>query len=340
MHLVPISIRGELYVGGEGVARGYLNRQELTAERFVPNPYGKIPGERLYRSGDHASWRRDRSLDYFGRLDHQVKVRGFRVELGEIEAALRESCGVKQATVVFRTVGGGEARLVAYVVPASDVAASNGSSIRYTEQLRETLKQRLPEYMVPSAFVLLHEIPLTPNGKIDHKALPEPDLNDNGREDSSRARSPEEEALCEIFSEVLKRERIGIEQNFFDSGGHSLIAAQAIARVRTVLGVELPLRALFEEPTVAGLAKRLARVRREGTGVVIPPLVKYARYGAEQLSFAQERLWFLDQLVRNNPFYNMPAALLIQGKLNLGALAGSLREVVRRHEALRTTFSN
>ncbi len=286
MQLVPVGVRGEIYVGGEGVARGYLNRPELTAERFVPNPYGKVAGERLYRSGDQASWRRDRSLDYFGRLDHQVKIRGFRVELGEIESALRDSCGVRQAAVVLRLVEGGDARLVAYVVPGSDTSESNGSSMS-AAQLRESLKQQLPEYMLPSAFVLLNEIPLTANGKVDHKALPEPNLDDGSIGNTLRARNAEEEALCEIFAEVLKRERIGIEQNFFEAGGHSLIAAQTIARVRTVLGVELPLRALFEAPTVAGLAKRVERARRSGKGLEVPPLVKRARRGAEQLSFAQ-----------------------------------------------------
>ena len=270
MQPVPVGVKGELYVGGNGVARGYLNRPGLTAERFLPHPFGEQEGERLYRSGDQARWRQDGGLDYFGRLDQQVKVRGFRVELGEIESALLEQPGVRQAHVVIRQLPGGDQRLVAYVVPAQGTTEEPSFAVTGADHMREALKRRLPDYMVPSAFVLLESLPLTPNGKLDRKALPDPYIESRAEVEQRNPESAEEELVSGIFAEVLKLERIGMEQSFFDVGGHSLLATQVISRLRNMFGVELPLRTLFESPTVAGLAERVRQMR--GTGQTSSPV--------------------------------------------------------------------
>jgi acyl carrier protein len=238
---VPVGVPGELYVGGGGVARGYLNRPELTAQRFVENPFG---GGKLYRTGDRVRWLADGTLDYMGRLDAQVKVRGFRIELGEIEAALRQAPGVTDCAVVVRE-DEGDRRLVAYIVGEAEA-----------EALRARVRQSLPEYMVPSAFVALDALPLTPNGKLDRKALPAPEY----AADTDRyvaPRTPVEEALAEIWAKMLRVERVGANDSFFELGGHSLLATRVVSRVREVFGVEVPLRALFEEPTVAEMARRV-----------------------------------------------------------------------------------
>ncbi|MFL5539298.1 MAG: amino acid adenylation domain-containing protein, partial [Longimicrobiaceae bacterium] len=245
---LPVGVAGELYLGGRGLARGYLGRPGLTAERFVPDPFSSAPGARLYRTGDRARWRADGTLEYLGRLDTQVKVRGFRIELGEVEAALRRSPGVTDCVVVAREHAPGDRRLVAYVVGGVE-----------TDALRAHLRQSLPEYMVPFAFVSLDRLPLTPNGKLDRKALPAPEY----AADADRyvaPRTPTEEALAGIWAEVLRLERVGVEESFFEVGGHSLLATQVVSRVRAVFGVELPLRALFETPTVAGLAPQVERL--------------------------------------------------------------------------------
>ncbi|HSG41035.1 MAG TPA: amino acid adenylation domain-containing protein, partial [Thermoanaerobaculia bacterium] len=313
----PAGVPGELLIGGAGLARGYLERPELTAERFVPDPSGE--GTRLYRTGDLARFRADGRLDHLGRLDHQVKVRGFRVELGEIEAELGRHPEVTAAVVVAR-----EDRLVAYVV--GDAPA---------EALRESLKSRLPAYMVPSAFVFLEALPLTPNGKVDRKALPEPGAGT--AELLAGPLTPAEELLAGIWCDVLGLERVGVHQDFFELGGHSLIATRVASRVRDVFGVEMHLRWLFETPTVSGLAARLGEARLDE--VVRPPLRPVSREGALPLSFAQERLWFLDRLEPGSAAYNMSAALRLDGVLDISALARTLDEIARRHEVLRTTFA-
>jgi amino acid adenylation domain-containing protein len=241
---VPIGAPGELYVGGAGVARGYLNRPELTAERFVDDPFA--PG-RLYRTGDRVRWMADGTLEYLGRLDEQVKIRGFRIELGEIEVRLAQHPDVREAVVLAREDVPGDRRLVAYVVGAAGADA-----------LREHLRQRLPEYMVPSTFVVLDRLPLTANGKVDRKALPAPELA-SAEERYVAPRTPVEETLAGIWAEVLHLERVGVEESFFDLGGHSLLATRVVSRVREVFNVELPLRALFEHRTVEGLARVLAQ---------------------------------------------------------------------------------
>jgi amino acid adenylation domain-containing protein len=321
----PVGVPGELYVGGAGVVRGYLGRPELTAERFVPDPFAAEPGGRLYRTGDRARWRADGSLEYLGRLDGQVKIRGFRIEPGEVEAALRRNPGVTDCVVVVREDRPGDRRLVAYVVGGVEMDA-----------LRAHARQSLPEYMVPSAFVALDLLPLTPNGKLDRKALPAPEIG-SAEESSVAPRTPVEEVLAGVWAEVLGRERVGVEESFFDLGGHSLLATRVVSRIRAVLGVELPLRALFEGPTIAELAGRVEEIRRADLPA-LPPVVPTGRTGALPLSFAQERLWFLDRLEPGSTAYNIPVAWRLGGALDQAALERALGEIVRRHEALRTVF--
>ena len=243
---VPVGVPGELYIGGVQVGRGYWGRPELTAERFIPDPF--VPGGRLYKTGDLSRWLPDGVIEYLGRNDFQVKVRGLRIELGEIEAALSEHPTVGQAVVVSREETPGDVRLVAYLVPRADASPS-------AADLRGFLKDRLPEYMVPSAFVVLPSLPLNPSGKVDRKALPAPERGGGEAAAYEAPRTPTEETLAGIFAEVLKVPRAGIRDDFFELGGHSLLAIQLLSRVRAVLGVELPVRALFENRTVAALAE-------------------------------------------------------------------------------------
>jgi amino acid adenylation domain-containing protein len=322
----PAGVPGELLIGGAGVARGYLGRAGLTAERFVPDPFGAEPGARLYRTGDRARWRMDGTLEFLGRTDFQVKIRGFRIEPGEIEAVLSAHAEVREARVLVWEDALGEQRLVAYVVGGADA-----------DELREHLRRSLPDYMVPAAFVALDALPLTPNGKLDRKALPAPDLASAGGRYVA-PRTPTEEVLAGIWAEVLRLERVGVEESFFELGGHSLLAIRVVSRVRDVFAVELPLRALFEGPTVAELAGRVEEMRRAGLPV-LPPVVPAERTGALPLSFAQERLWFIDRMEPGSAVYNMPVARRLGGVLDVAALERSLGEIIRRHEALRTTFT-
>src|SRR6185312_2620547 len=343
---LPVGVPGELLLAGRGLARGYLGRPELTAEKFVPDPFASEPGARLYRTGDLARWLPTAELEFLGRIDHQVKVRGFRIELGEIEAALHAHPAVRETVVVARESrasggAGAEARdltLVAYVA-----AREAGSFPAFPAELREHLRAKLPLYMVPAAWVALNALPLTPNGKVDRRALPEPAAETGGR---TPPRTPEEELLAGIWQEVLGVGEVGAFDNFFELGGHSLLATRVVARAARAFGVELPLRALFEAPTVAALAARLAAARGAGLLRGAPPVPRSRLDGeaAEQpLSFAQERLWFLDRLEPGGSAYNVPAALRIEagpaGRLDPAALAAALGEVVRRHEALRTVFA-
>jgi acyl carrier protein len=326
--LAPFGVRGELHVGGIGVARGYLGRPDLTAERFVPDPFGAASGGRLYRTGDMVRYLPDGNLEFLGRIDQQVKVRGFRIEPGEIEAALREHPAVREAAVVARPEPSGNLRLVAYVV-------LHRTDPTDPSDLRAFLAHRLPPHMVPSAFVALDALPLTPTGKLDRKALPEPEVEAAATSSTMAPRTPEEELLTGITARLLGLSRVGAGDNFFALGGHSLLAARLISRVRDALGVELPLRALFEEPTLGGLASRLSEARRTEP---VPPLVPRTRPEEIPLSFAQERLWLVDQLAPGTAAYNMPLAVRLDGDLDPAALARSLEEIVWRHETLRTTF--
>jgi amino acid adenylation domain-containing protein/non-ribosomal peptide synthase protein (TIGR01720 family) len=320
---VPAGVPGELFIGGAQVARGYLNRPALTAERFVPDAFAAEPGARMYRSGDAVRWRADGTLDYLGRLDAQVKVRGFRIELGEIEAALRGHDSVRECVVVVREDAPGDRRLVAYVVGAVDA-----------DELRAHLRRGLPEYMVPAAFVAMDALPLTANGKLDRRALPAP----AAAEDAYVApRTPTEEVVAGVWAEVLRLDRVGVDESFFALGGHSLLATRVVSRIREVLGAELPLRALFEAPTVAELAARVEALRGDAQPR-LAPVVRVERGDSAPLSFAQERLWFLDRLEGGSSAYNIPAGLRLSGALDAEALERALGEIVRRHEALRTVF--
>jgi amino acid adenylation domain-containing protein len=270
---VPVGVPGELYLGGDGLARGYLRRPALTAERFLPDPFrpasGSEPGGRLYRTGDRARWLAGGTLEFLGRLDDQVKLSGYRIEPGEIETVLVQHPEVRAAAVIAREDWPGDRRLVAYVVPAGRLEA--------VSELRTFLQQRLPDYMVPSVFVALDQLPLSPNGKIDRRSLPAPQAATPQQGRFIAPRTPAEELLAGLWASVLRLERVSVEDNFFALGGHSLLATQVISRVRTAFGVELPLRALFEDPTVAGLARRVTLGLETAASSLAPPLVRLPR---------------------------------------------------------------
>ena len=402
---VPVGVPGELYIGGACLAHGYLNRSALTAERFIPHPFNREPGARLYKTGDLARYLKDGEIEFIGRNDFQVKIRGMRIELGEIEVTLRQHEGVRDCVVTVRQdAPGGEKRLAAYVIAHPDQVVE-------ARQLRDYLRGRLPEHMLPSAFVLLEAFPLTTSGKIDRLALPAPERNLETGDGYVAPRGALEEVLSTIFSEVLQLERVGVRDNFFDLGGHSLLATQIASRVREAFRVEVALRKIFETPTVEGLAQSLLEdegERIERTAELLlqlsslsdeeaesldhgvdkgaseaedairasdtierrrePPAEKWvspetppreegaagaAGEGVSEavgkraaraartapLSFAQQRLWFLDQYEPENILYNIPAAIRLKGPLNIAALERSLNEILRRHEALRTTFA-
>jgi len=323
----PYGIPGELYIGGDGLARGYWNRTELTAARFVPDPFSSKPGARLYRTGDRVRFLPDGSLAFLGRLDDQVKVRGFRIELGEIEAALRQHPAVIDCIVIAREDVSGNKRLIGYVVVGTAAAPS-------VAELRSLLATSLPEYMVPHVFVMLDALPITPNGKVNRNALPVPD-DLVEQVEYVAPRTATERILAAIWSDVLHIEQIGVTHNFFALGGHSLLATQIVSRVRQSMDVELPLRSIFEAPTIEGLAKRIAGTEHSAQLTVIP---RVPREQSLPLSFAQERLWFLDQLEPGNPQYNGPLPMRLKGLLNPAAMQGAINAIIQRHEVLRTTF--
>ncbi|PWU11731.1 MAG: hypothetical protein C5B50_22825 [Verrucomicrobia bacterium] len=378
MKPVPAGAAGEICIGGVGLARGYLNRPELTAEKFVQNPFkqsrdregassGGIPGsagisvrensggetraqdaraprQRLYRTGDLGRWREDGQLEYVGRLDNQVKLRGYRIELGEIEAVLREHPAVGEAVVVARgfqitsdrsdrsdrSDESADKRLVAYLV------ARAGAELSESE-LRQWVIKKLPAYMEPAYFVELESFPLTPNGKIDRKALPAPPERSAGGREIVPPRSPAEEKLAAIWREVLGIAQVGINESFFALGGHSLLAVQIISRVREAFGAELPLSSLFDAPTIEALAQSLSSGRWNSLGSALS-LERAPRDRPLPASFVQKRLWILHQLAPNSPAYHVPVALRLKGSLQIQSLEDALNDVVRRHEALRTTF--
>jgi amino acid adenylation domain-containing protein len=330
---VPIGIPGELHLGGAGLARGYLNRPELTEEKFISHPFNNEPGTRLYKTGDLVRYLADGNIEFLGRIDHQVKVRGNRIELGEIESILGQHPNVREVVVTAREDVPGDKRLFAYVVPNQEQATT-------PRDLRHFLKDKLPNYMMPSAFVVLDKLPRTPNGKVDRRALPVPDKARPDLEETFVApRTPVEEVLVGIWAEVLRLDKVGVQDNFFELGGHSLLATQVISRVRDAFSVELSLYSLFEAPTISSLGEKIEAARREGLGLQVPPILPRTINENLPLSFAQQRLWFLDQLVPDAPIYNIPLAYRVTGQLNVGALEQSLGKIVRRHEALRTTFA-
>src|SRR6185295_11266934 len=327
---VPVGVAGELYLGGQQVGRGYHGRPDLTAERFQPDPFGPESGGRLYRTGDLARWSPDGNLEFLGRSDDQVKVRGFRIELGEIETALAGLPGVAQAAAALS--GEGEARrLVAWVVPQSGAGPFDAA------EMRTALRRSLPEYMVPSAVVEIPALPLTPNGKLDRRALPDP-----GQPSPAAGyvppRDPVEEELAAIWARLLRVERVGIHDNFFALGGHSLTGTRVLAAVREAFGVDVPLRTLFERPTVAELA--LAVESRDEAGATFDRIPRLPRDTDRfPVSASQLREWLLDRLLPGGGAFNIPGATRVLGPLDRAVLTRSLREIVRRHESLRTTFA-
>ena len=332
---LPIGVPGELYIGGAGLARGYLNRPELTAEKFVGNPFSDHAESRLYRTGDLCRWRADGNLEFLGRLDDQVKLRGFRIELGEIEAVLNEHADVAQNVVILREDCPGDKRLVAYCVPAA------GTGLKLSE-LRNHLRNRLPEYMLPAAFVELKSFPLTSSGKINRRGLPAPDDSRPDLETHYVApRTPIEQQLASIWAEVLGIDAIGIHDNFFALGGHSLLATRVNARISSAFQVDLPLRKLFEAPTIAEFASEIETLRSGGLIARSTALTRVDRDQIDRLplSFAQQRLWFLEQMEGELTAYNMPYGWKLRGSLDVEALRRALEEIVQRHEPLRTTFA-
>jgi amino acid adenylation domain-containing protein len=318
---VPIGVTGEIHVGGAGVGRGYLGRPDLTAERFVPDPHE--PGARRYRTGDLARRRPDGALEFLGRRDHQIKVRGLRIEPEEVEAALSECPGVHEAAVVAR-----DGALVAYVI-AEELGA-----------LRSALAARLPAFLIPSSFVRVDKLPRTSSGKVDRRALAQREMQAAALPEAGfePPRTPVEEQVAAIWSEVLDRPRIGAHDDFFALGGHSLLALQVTGRLREAFGIEIPLRRLFEAPTLDAVAREVETALLAGPGRMPPPLVRVSRDREIPLSFSQESLWLLHQLDPESPAYNVPAAVRVSGRLDPAALERTLSEIVRRHEALRTTF--
>ena len=319
LQAVPVGVVGELYVAGAGVAYGYVRRGGLTASRFVACPFGER-GTRMYRTGDLVRWGADGQLQYLGRADEQVKIRGYRIELGEVQAALAGCAGVDQAAVIAREDRPGDKRLVGYITGTADPA-----------EIRAALAEQLPAYMVPTAVMMLDALPLTVNGKLDKRALPAPKYRD-----ADRYRPPgtvTEGILAGIYAQVLGLERVGVDDSFFDSGGDSLSAMRVIAAINKSFDAGLSVRALFEAPTVAQLASRIAV---DGGG--LEPLVPMKRPAVVPLSYAQNRLWFIDQLQGPSPIYNMAVALRLRGRLDADALGAALADVVGRHESLRTVF--
>jgi amino acid adenylation domain-containing protein len=335
---VPIVVPGELHIGGAGLARGYINRPALTAERFVPHPFSREPGARLYKTGDLARFRPDGQIEVLGRRDRQAKVRGFRIEPGEIEAALVAHPDVREAAVVTREESPGQKRLVAYTVAAGERSPD-------ADALRSHLKARLPAYMLPSAFVTLDALPLTPSGKVDRRRLPAPGAS---RPEIGQGyiapRTELEKMLAEMWQSVLRVSDVGVHDNFFDLGGDSIHAAIFVNSLQKRLGIVVYVVALFDAPTVAALAAHL----EEQHASTLPsrneltPIRPLARDGASEfpLSFAQQRLWFIDRLAIDSAFYNIPQALRLNGRLDVPSLERSLNEILRRHEALRTSITD
>jgi len=337
---VPIGAIGELFIGGVGLARGYLNRPGLTAENFIANPLSKKPGERLYRTGDLARYLPDGNIEFIGRVDHQVKIRGFRIELGEIESATSLVSGVKQVIVLAREDEPGQKRLVAYVVPNNQVLLDEEGDIKQQSlitDIRQECSKTLPDYMRPSQIVLLAEIPLTPNGKIDRKALPKPE----GREGLEAYQAPEgliENSLASIWKELLQVERVGRNDNFFHLGGHSLIATRLISKLRQSESVEIPLRAVFEYPVLSNFARAIEQEYQSAT--VLSPIMRVSVSRKEDLSlsFAQERLWFIERYEQGTNAYNIPIIFMLSNEASIGLLESSIKAIVARHEILRTVI--
>jgi amino acid adenylation domain-containing protein len=330
LDLAPSGVLGELYLGGDGLARGYWGRPGLTAERFVPDPFATSAGGRMYRTGDLGRWMSDGNIEFCGRTDAQVKIRGFRVELGEVETALLRLEGVREAVTQMRRSPDGENRLVAYL--GIEEAAQPTVS-----ELRRQLQESLPDYMLPSAFVMLPRLPLNSNGKADRAALPSLTQPETGHTSVGHS-TPTEEILVSIWSSVLGIDNLGVEDDWFEVGGHSLSAMQVISRLRSAFRIELPLRHVFEERTVARLAKRIEAQRQAEISILPPPIRPRRDCDQLPLSYSQRRLWLLDQLHPDSSFYNVPIVLRLTGPLNVDALERSLIGIMQRHEVFRTIY--
>jgi amino acid adenylation domain-containing protein len=333
---VPVGVPGELYIGGAGVARGYLRRADLTAERFLPDQFSNEPGARMYRSGDRARFRPDGSIEFLGRLDEQIKLRGFRIEPGEIESVLALHPGVQQPLVVVHRDGLGQERLVAYFLHREGPSPSPA-------ELKNFLKSKLPDHMLPSSFIPLASFPLTPNGKIDRRALPV--FIESGPADLKRPpvlpQTPLEEIVAGLWSELLGCQQAPAHASFFDLGGHSLLAMQLVGRLHAKLGVDLPVRTIFEHPTLKDLANEIQlRLKAQSASAADQPIRPAVRPSDLPLSFAQQRLWFLDQLEPGNVAYNVAIAWRLTGNLQPTILEQSLSHVVQHHESLRTVFAD
>ena len=329
---VPVGVAGELYIGGDGLAEGYLNRPELTAPKFIPNPFDRQPGARLYKTGDLGRYLASGDIEFLVRLDTQVKIRGFRIELGEIEAVLAQHPDVRSTFVIAREDVPGDKRLVAYFV-SHDLGAAT------INDLRSFLKQKLPEYMVPAAFVKLDTLPLTPNGKVDRRALRAPDWEHSDSVSFVLPHTDTQQVIAEIFAEVLHIFQVGIHDNYFELGGHSLNATQVVSRLRERFNIELPLRCLFEFPTVAQLDEYICTLRQTKLELRLPAIKPVPKDKQNQpLSWAQTRFWLTEQLQGATAIYNIPAAVQITGALDINALEQSLKEIVRRHEVLSTSY--
>ncbi|WP_155394419.1 AMP-binding protein, partial [Xanthomonas albilineans] len=328
---VPIGVVGELYIGGDGVGRGYLNRDDLTAARFLADPFSADPTARMYRTGDLGRWCADGTIEFVGRNDHQVKIRGFRIELGEIEARLSAHADVRECVVVTLEDGAGSDKgLVAYWVGAEDVTSEHLCA----ETLRSWLSDVLPDYMVPAAYVQLDRLPLTPNGKLDRKALPAPDGSAYAAHAYEAPQGAIEQAIAAIWSELLGLERIGRHDNFFALGGHSLLAVRVASRLRQELGAEIGVAELFAHAT----PQRLAACVASSSAAVLPPILPLAPDAPRVLSFAQQRLWFLSQFEGVSQAYHISGGLRLRGALETQALQSALDRIVARHASLRTTF--
>ncbi|WP_293066654.1 amino acid adenylation domain-containing protein, partial [Moorena sp. SIO3F7] len=337
---VPIGVAGELHIGGDGLAIGYHNRPELTASKFIPHPFDDSKIAKLYKTGDLCRYLADGNIEFIGRIDHQVKVRGYRIETGEIEATLTQNPIVKETVVLATEDNLGNKRIVAYLVLETETSVPEISETEQINKLKQYLKERLPEYMVPSGLMVLSQLPLTPNGKVDRKALPAPDLAISASTEYVAPETETQKALAEIWKEVLGIEQVGIHDNFFDLGGHSLMVTQVVSRVRQLLNIELPLIKLFENSDVASLAKEieiyLAQSQPVETVAIQP---REENENPPPLSFAQQRLWFIEKMALSSNAYNMPLTLHLVGKLDYVVLEKSINQIIARHETLRTTFS-
>jgi amino acid adenylation domain-containing protein len=328
----PIGVVGELFLGGDGLARGYLGRPELTAEKFLPDPFRDAPAARLYRTGDLARYLPDGNLECLGRTDHQVKIRGYRIELGEIEALLSSHPAVRQVVVDRWEAAPGDERLAAYVVLTHGAELGRG-------EMQEYLRRQLPDYMLPAAVVPMATLPLTPSGKIDRKALPAPDPARADLRTAAVAQTPTEQALCEIWRGTLGLDKVGRQDDFFELGGHSLLATQVASRVREVFQLELRLNAIFEARTIERLGRYLdEQSRKQRQAPLAPPIQPTVEEGPSELSFSQTRMWLAHALAPESAAYNVPLGIRLRGTLDPTALAQALDELRRRHDVLRSTF--